>query len=121
MKLIKSIVREPKFGIGASLSEWWDLGKKYKIHMTISGDICQVSIYANSKNITYEVARHLGINTPKNEIKFGVNSSGGDLYLTSGLDCTVLNYVHPEKYHELLKKIEEIVDIYFKNNTNLKC
>lgn len=67
-----------------------------------------------TKHITYEVANYLGLNISKEDIKFGEKAKGRELYLSSGIDCVVLNYTKPENYKELLEKIERIVNEYFK-------
>jgi len=112
MKLIKTKEQTPILGFPRSYREWWDLGDGYEIAIDIGDHSCGIGIRAPGKNITYEVAGYLGIDTKPENMSF--KSKGRELYLSPSIDCVVLNYMYPEKYKELLLKIEEIVNKYIK-------
>jgi len=115
MKLKDEDIQPAMAGLPASHREWWDLGDGYEVYVDIDENECGVGIHAPSKHITYEVAKYLGLNVAKEDIKFGEKAKGRELYLTLGIDCVVLNYTKPENYKELLKKIEAIVNECFKH------
>jgi len=114
MKLIKFKNDPAKLGLPAARREWWDLGETYEVFIHIGKNVCGIGVCSPTGEITYEVAKYLGLNTAKEDIKFGEKSNGRELYLSSGIDCVMLNYTKPKQYRELLGKIEEIVNEHFK-------
>ncbi len=114
MKLIRTREQPSVLGLPKSQHEWWGLGDGYEIFVIIGYKSVNITITApNNKSITLEVAKFLGVDT-KNE-NITLESRGRDLYLYPSIDCVVLNYLHPEKYRDLLLQIEEIVGKHFKN------
>lgn len=116
MKLIKSKERAAQYGLPASRSEWWDIDDGYEIYVNISDNLCTVGVREPQKNITYEIARSLDLDTSE---EFLIKKYTGDaeLYVQLGIDCVSLIYKKPEKYKELLELIEKIVNHKFKNKT----
>ena len=116
MKLIETYHQPPITGFPSACHEWWNIGDGYKIYIDIGEKSCGIAVYIpNKDNITWEVAKYLGVDTNLENITFGGGAKGRELYLSAGIDCVVLNYTKPENYKELLNKIEEIVNKYFKN------
>jgi hypothetical protein len=114
MRLIKAKVRSAAAGIPEAYCEWWDIGNNYEISVVMNKEICSLGIRSPIKNITYEVAKYLNIDT--NVEKLSMQYSGHDeLFITMGIDCVVLNYTKPDDYKELLTKIEVIVSEHFNN------
>ena len=115
MKLKDKDLQPAMAGLPASRREWWDLGDGYEIHIHIGEKSCSLGIHVSKTSITLEVAKYLGVDVTPEKITFGGKANGRELYLTLGIDCFVLNYTKPEKYMELLKKIEAIVTEHFKH------
>ncbi len=113
MKLKDQDIQPPLGGLPGARREWWDLGEGYEIFASIGNKYCTVGIDGpNKKDITLEVAEYLGVDTAKEHITFG--AKGRELYVSPSIDCVALHYVYPEKYQELLKKIEHVIDKYYK-------
>lgn len=114
MKLICTREQPSVLGLPISQHEWWDLGDGYEIFVIIGQKSANLTITASDKkSITLEVAKYLGVDTKTENIT--LDSRGRELYLYPSIDCVVLNYLHPEKYKELLLRIEEIVNKHFKS------
>lgn len=114
MKLIKTREQPPVAGLAARHREWWDLGDGYEIYVDIGKTECAIGVDGpNKKDLTYEVAKILNVDV--SEAKLIKRHTGDEeLFASLGIDCVVLNYRHPEKYKELLLKIEEVVNKHFK-------
>jgi hypothetical protein len=119
MKLKDVDEQPPILGLPASRHEWWNLEGGYEATVYIRKDSCDVFISEKSgKDITYEVATCLGVDTNlQNIIKYAAFKKNNDreLYLYPSINCYGLNYTKPKKYKELLKRIEEIINQHFKN------
>jgi hypothetical protein len=115
MKLKAQDTQPPMAGLPGAHREWWDLGDGYEIYIEIASDSCGIGIHSAGKSITYEMAGYLGVDTNVENISF--DSRGRELYLSPSIDCVVLNYMKAENYKELLLKIEEIVNKYFKTKS----
>jgi hypothetical protein len=115
MKLKDKYLQPPIVGLPASWREWWDIGDGYEIYVAKGCKEFSLGIYApDPKDITFNIAAILGVDTSvENLVK--MNKSNEELYLSMGIDCVVLNTKNPEKYMELLDKIEKIVNEKFKN------
>lgn len=113
MKLKNKDLQPPANGLPASYREWWDIGDGYEIYVAISEKVCSFGIDSPIKDITYEVATLLGVDTSEESL-IKRNHTGEDLYVSMGIDCVVLNYRKPEHYKQLMKKIETIVNDKFK-------
>jgi len=110
MKLKDKDMQSATAGLPASYREWWDIGDGYEIYINISHEVCSLGIDApGAKDITYEIAALLGVDTSEGNL-IKRNNSKEDLYLSMGIDCVVLNYRKPESYMELLKRIESLVN-----------
>ncbi len=119
MRLIKSNERVAQFGFPASQREWWDIGDGYEISIYISKTGCSFGISDPSKkSITYEVAFFLDIDISEESL-VKRNHDNEELYVSMGIDCVVLHYRKPEKYKELLEKIEMIVNERFKKRDRI--
>lgn len=115
MKLKDKGIQPPMAGLPESYHEWWDLGDGYEIYICRYEDICSLGVEEkNIRDITYDIAKLLNVDVSEERL---VTRYRGDdeLYVSMGIDCVVLNYRKPENYKELLKKIEVIVNKYFKH------
>ena len=118
MKLVKTKRQKSMHGLPASYREWWNFKGEYEVFIILGEEICRLSISSckHSNDITLQIAGYLGVDTsPEKIIKFGGAGDGRELYLSSSIDCVVLNYTKPKKYKDLLRKIENIVRDHFKN------
>lgn len=114
MKLKDRYIQPSVLGLPESPIEWWDLEDGYEISISIGKDSCGIGVDApNKKDITMEVAKLLNVDTGTEKLTQR-NRDKEEFYLSLGIDCVVLNYRKPEKYKELLLKIEEIVNKYIK-------
>jgi hypothetical protein len=115
MQLLKLKEQDAQLGLPESRREWWDVGNGYSIQIQIGKDSCSLGVHNSKKSITFEVAKYLKVDTNLENITFGAKASSKELYLSSGIDCVVLNYTKPENYQALLKQIETILNEHFKN------
>ena len=115
MKLIRKDMQSSATGLPASYREWWEVGNGYEVYIDISENRCLLTIDSPfSQDITLNVAKFLGIDTTSENIKFNPRSEN-ELYLSSSIDCILLNYTKPDNYKSLLAKIESIINEHFDN------
>lgn len=100
------------------------MGNTCEVFIDIDDECCTIGIRVPNKNITYDVAKYLGVDIDLDAISQNTRdifSNEKDLFLIIGIDCVSLIYKHPGKYKELLAKIEEVVNTHFKlSNKNTK-
>ncbi len=114
MKLKKKVIQPRVADLPASNLEWWDIGDGYEISVFLGPKACSFGISDPiKKSITYEVAFFLDIDISEESL-VKRNHDNEELYVSMGIDCVVLHYRKPEKYKELLEKIEIIVNEQFK-------